>query len=211
MTSSRMDPEELAVQVKVALVRQSLEDPEYRRLALADPRRAVRANRFVGTAADAIPHGLQFRVVEETPTLLYLVIPHGGAAPPAGSQNPKDVLLHKAMTSPDYLSRLTADPRAMLEAEFLIEVPPGFDVRVLRETWTERIAVLPADLHGARPAGVPDGMLEYQAKAWGGGDCKKSFLGSIIENLCPHAPHETEFESPFCTTTQPEICQVQPL
>jgi hypothetical protein len=50
-----VDREGLALEIKVALVRQALEDPDYRRLALRDPRAAVRRNRLIGDAWQMLP------------------------------------------------------------------------------------------------------------------------------------------------------------
>ena len=111
---------------------------------------------------------MRFRVVEETPERLYLVIPHQPGAQPPDPDNPKDILLQKAISDRAYLDRLVADPRAVIEAEFLVEVPQGFDVAVMRETAQERIAVLSADLSPELTAGVRDDLLEYQSSAWGG-------------------------------------------
>jgi hypothetical protein len=202
-----VDPSELALEVKVALVRQALEDPEYRKLALRDPQAAIRRNRFVGDAWRRLPARLRFRVVEETAERLYLVIPQPPEAQRLDPDNPKDILLRKAMSDRAYLDRLVADPRSVIEAEFVVDVPPGFEVAVLRETAQERIAVLPADPRPELTAGVREDLLEYQSSAWGGGDCKRSLLGSIIENLCPDGPggpRETEFESPWCTKSGPQ-------
>jgi hypothetical protein len=200
-----VDREGLALEIKVALVKQALEDPQYRRLALRDPRAAVRRNRFIGDAWQMLPARMRFRVVEETPERLYLVIPHRPAAQPLDPDNPKDVLLQKAISDRAYLDRLVADPRSVIGAEFLVEVPPGFEVAVLRETAQERIAVLTAELPPELTAGVREDLLEYQSSAWGGGDCNRSFLGSIIENLCPDdpgpdgPPPSSVVQDPFCT------------
>jgi hypothetical protein len=159
-----VDRDALALEIKVALVRQALEDPEYRRLALRDPKAALRRNRFVGDQPGLLPARLRFRVVEETPERLYLVIPHRPAAQPLDPDNPKDVLLRKAMSDPSYLDRLVADPRSVVEAEFLVEVPPGFEATVLKETPQERIAVLPADLRPEQVTRVPERLLEPQCQ-----------------------------------------------
>lgn len=202
------DLDALAGEVKIALVAQAIEDPEYRRLALRDPRAALRRNRFVGAKAGLVPAGLRFRVVEETPERLYLVVPSRPETRTLDPNNPKDVLLRKALGDPAYLDRLVADPRSVLEAEFLVEVPPGFEVTVLKETPRERIAVLPADLRPDQVERVPADVLQYQSSGWpgGGGDCSKTFLGSIIENLCRHY---SEFVSPTCTTWEDQ-CQGVP-
>jgi hypothetical protein len=206
------DRNELAFEIKVAVVRQALEDPEYRRLALRDPKAAVSRNRFVGDAWQRLPARLRFRVVEETSERLYLVIPHQQPGANAlHADNPKDVLLQKAMSDPAYLNRLVADPRSVIEAEFLVDVPSGFEVVVLKETPQERIAVLPADLRPEQVAGVRDDLLVSQSSGWpgGGGGCNRSVLGSIIENLCPGGPPDTQFQSPNCTTSEPQ-CQIGP-
>jgi hypothetical protein len=200
------DREALAYEIKVALLMQALEDPEYRQLALRDPQAALRRNRFIG-AAQRVPPRLRFRVVEETPERLYLVIPARPDVSALAAKNPKDILLRKALSDPTYLDRLVADPRSVLGAEFLVEVPPGFEVTVLRETAQERIAVLPADLRAKNLERVPDDLLQYQSSVWGGGGgggCDRTFLGSLIENLCRHA---SESPDPFCTTDWEPECQ----
>jgi hypothetical protein len=199
---------EIASLAASAVLRQAMEDDDYRALAVRDPDRAIRTNRFIGAAAERLPAGLRLRVVEETAELLYLVIPHRPTGLTPRPDNPKDLLLHKALSDPAYRKRLTTDPRAVIEDEFLVEAPPGFQIRVLQESADEHVVVLPAKLEPGQVHGAPDNVLEYQAAVWnGGGGCAKTFLGSIIENLCPDGPggpggpggpEDTHFESPTC-------------
>ena len=164
-----VDREGLALEIKVALVRQALEDPDYRRLALRDPRAAVRAQQvYRRRLADAPGEDAVPRRGGDAGAALPGDSPSARGDSRRIPDNPKDVLLQKAISDRAYLDRLVADPRAVIEAEFLVEVPPGFDVAVMRETAQERIAVLSADLSPELTAGVREDLLEYQSSAWGG-------------------------------------------
>lgn len=199
--AQKLSTEELALYIKSALIKEALEDPAFRKLALKDPASAIQKSRLTGGVEKALPAGFTFRVVEETQQLLYLVIPHK-MPERLDPKNPKHILLKKAVSDPQYLQKLTADPRSVLQSEFLVDVPPGFQIRVIKETPLESVAVLPADLRPEQTTAIPKELIEYQASGW----CGKT-LKTIIENLCPKPPGETEFESPFCTPD----CGVQPL
>ena len=205
--------EEAALQVKAALVKEALADPAFRRLALSDPAAAVRRSRFLSDAEQALAADFQVSVVEETADLLYLVIPATADPRHFNPSNPKDLLVAKAVTDEDYLERLTGDPRSVIESEFQVEVPPGFAVKVLRESSRRLVAVLPADLRPEQLAWVPDELLEYQSAAWGGGGggCGgRTFLGSIIENLCQPGPDGPNGPPPHTVVEGPG-CPAEPL
>jgi hypothetical protein len=203
----------LALRIKGALLKEGLEDPAFRKLALSNTASAIKKSRYIGGAEKLLPAGFKFRVVEETAKLLYLIIPQEIQEGMLDPKNPKDTLLRKAVADPQYLKNLTSNPKPVLESEFLVDVPGGLEVKVLKETATESIVVFPADLRPEQKATLPASLAEYQAKGW----CGKT-VKTIIENLCPSPcaqtlsdpPRETEFQSPFCTTEE-EACQIQPL
>jgi len=56
------------------IVQRSIEDEDFRRRLLEDPKAAV--ERELGSA---LPEGVQVRVVEETPDTIYLVLPSASA------------------------------------------------------------------------------------------------------------------------------------
>ncbi len=198
-------PERAALHVKAALLREALEDAEFRELALRNPEVAIKRGRFVNGADKFLAKGYRFRVVEETSDLLYVVIPHNPPGVAFDPDNPKDVLMRKAVADPEYLRRLTEDPKSVIEAEFLVDVPQGFDVKVLRETSVSGVAVLPADLRPPPTDAIPRELLEYQASAWGGGGCGLSIFDSLF---CPPA---TDFQGPFPCTQDDPGCEIQPL
>ncbi len=130
--AQKLSPEELALYIKSALIKEALENPAYRKLALNDPASAIEKSRLIGGVEKVLPAGFTFRVVEETQQLLYLVIPHK-MPERLDPKNPKHVLLKKAVSDPQYLQKLTADPRSVLQAECLVDVPRAFKSRLLRK------------------------------------------------------------------------------
>ncbi len=200
--------DDAALRVKAALVKESLEDSEFRRLVLRDPVAAVRRSRFIADADRVLAAGFEVTAAEETAELLYLVVPAVGGRQPTDPDNPKDVLLAKALTDEDFLRRLMTDPRSAIESELLVEIPAGLEVKVLRETARHRILVLPVDLRSGQRIGVPDELMEYQAAIWG--DCDKTLAGTSFWNFCAPKPGDPPY-GPADTIVQGPTCPSQPL
>lgn len=183
-------PAEFVSGIKIALVKEALEDPAFRKLALSNPASAIQRSRFISDGEKSSAARFKFRVVEETQRLVYLVIPHKVPEGLLDAGNPKHVLLRKAVTDEKYFKQLTTNPKSVIESEFLVDFPPGLDLKVLKETQLERVAVLPADLHPGEKMAIPDELIEYHASKWGCGKTNKPST--------PGCPPDSLFQSPTC-------------
>jgi hypothetical protein len=68
-------------EIERTVVQRSIEDEDFRRRLLEDPKAAV--ERELGSA---LPEGVQVRVVEETPDTIYLVLPSASALGDRGGE-----------------------------------------------------------------------------------------------------------------------------
>lgn len=70
-------------------------------------------------------------------------------------------LIEKASQDPDFRASLLNDPKATVAREFDIEdMPEDLNIRVIEETSTELVIVLPPDLS----SGMDDGQLHANTK-----------------------------------------------
>ena len=114
------------------------------------------------------------KVLQETPTILYLVLPAGPIAPaPDVISSRRDVEAHlvaRARSDAAFLAELRADPRGVVERELpallpgFIQLPASVTVTLLEETETTRYVVLPP-----KPPAEDGELSDLQLEAVAGG------------------------------------------
>jgi nitrile hydratase len=120
-------------------------DPEYKARLLADA---------TSTISDEAKQTIPIRVLEDTPSLHYVVVCTLCSCYPSGVLGaPPD--WYKSF---EYRSRVVREPRAVL-AEFDMLIPEGVELRVVDSTSEQRYLVLPV-----RPEGT-DGWSEEELAA----------------------------------------------
>jgi len=85
-------------------------------------------------------------------------------------------LVGKARKDPAFRRELIRDPKGVVSREFGVNLPQGFDVKVLQETSGSLYLVLPA---AAEEHELSDQLLEAVAGGCGKGTTTKSDAGTI--------------------------------
>lgn len=154
------------------LITRSFEDERFKQELLANPKVVV--EKELGTE---LPESLEIKVIEETETVLYIVIPKNPYEEVAQSElkaylgltldevarwvyeQQANVLLEetssvavitKSWTDQAFKQDLLANPKAVIEKEFAKNIPEGLEIQVLEETTNILYLILPRlvdDLH----------------------------------------------------------------
>lgn len=158
--------------LETQLIARSFEDERFKQELLTNPKVVV--EKEIGTA---LPEGLEIKVIEETETTLYMVIPKNPYEGLAESELKTDLgltldevarwvyeqqanvlleetssvaVITKSWTDQAFKQELLANPKAVIEKEFGKNIPEGVEIHVLEETTNILYLILPRltdDLH----------------------------------------------------------------
>lgn len=158
--------------LETQLIARSFEDERFKQDLLANPKVAV--EKELGTK---LPKGLEIKVIEETETTAYMVIPKNPYEGLAESELKADLgltldevarwvyeqqanvlleetssiaVITQSWTDQAFKQKLLANPKAVIEKEFGKNIPEGVEIQVLEETTDIVYMILPRltdDLH----------------------------------------------------------------
>lgn len=170
---------EIAIEfARTELIEQATEDASFRKQLLGDPDKTI-AGALSDRTRTGLPKGLKFRVVEETPDRLYLVIPHRRFEGTLDRTDSHQLFLTRALEDKAFRRRLQRDARAAVEEAFFVELPDGLQIEVLEEQRGERILVLPLESGEFRADHLRHDLVAAKSSGW----CGRT-LKTVVTNLC---------------------------
>jgi Nitrile hydratase, alpha chain len=209
-TRRRTELDELEEKIEAAkatLVEQATRYPEFRSHLINDTQHVLRNAQLDDRLRRMLQTKVQMRIVEESPDLVYLVLPH---RPPPIRDDADDVatsLIHRAMSDRVFRNELITNGRSTIEREFGIELPESLEVRVVRETRSVRYLVLPTRVDVLAEV-LPEATVAGIHIAWCGGTIKcprGNTIGCVLTEFCLGQTNYTRSEMlPECNTTDPD-------
>jgi hypothetical protein len=200
-TGRRTERDELDEKIeatKATLVEQATRYPEFRAHLIHDTQHVLRHAQLDEQLRKTLQIKVQMHIVEESPDLVYLVLPH--QLPPIRDEadDAATSLIHKAMSDRVFRNELITNGRSTIEREFGIKLPESLEVRVVRETRSVRYLVLPTSVNA---------LAEVMPEATAGRIrlCPRGkTLGCVLTKFCLGQTSVTKNDMlPSCNTTDP--------
>lgn len=177
------------------VISNSIKNENFRNLIVEDPIAAIKNFLFEKEYQLSIPEDFEVKVVEETDNKLFLVIPSSleelESNASLAKDDPRYMILGKALKSLTFRNELIANPKMVLERELGVSLPGRLVIEAVEESPAKVWIVLPQDIQMVHEPELSPEMI-YQlemAGGYSGGGGGYGGTTPLPESSDPKVPH----------------------